>query len=70
MGCGVGCRHVSDPLLLWLWCRPAAATARIRPLAWEPPYAAGAAPEKNNNNKILKNIIEVNFTQNKINTLK
>ena len=27
--------------LLWLWCRPAA-TALIRLLAWEPPYAAGA----------------------------
>mgnify|MGYP007088182029 CR=1 FL=1 len=26
----------------WLWCRPAA-TAPIEPLAWEPPYAAGAA---------------------------
>jgi len=31
--------------LLWLWCRPAA-TALIGPLAWEPPYAAGAALEK------------------------
>ena len=31
-----------DLVLLWLWCRPAAA-ALIRPLAWEPPYAAGAA---------------------------
>ncbi len=36
---------VKDPALLWLWCRPAAA-APIRPLAWEPPYAAGAALEK------------------------
>ena len=26
----------------WLWCRLAAA-APIRPLAWEPPYAKGAA---------------------------
>ena len=34
--------HGSDPALLWLWCRPAA-VAPIRPLAWEPPYAAGAA---------------------------
>ena len=31
---------VTDPAWLWLWCRPAAA-ALIRPLAWEPPYAAG-----------------------------
>ena len=35
---------VKDPELLWLWCRPAA-IAPIRPLAWEPPYAAGRALE-------------------------
>jgi len=29
-------------VLLWLWCRPAAA-ALIRPIAWELPYAAGVA---------------------------
>ena len=34
----------SDPTLLWLW-RMLAATAPIRPLAWEPPYATGAAQE-------------------------
>ena len=33
---------VKDPALLWLWCRLAAA-APIRPPAWEPPYAVGAA---------------------------
>jgi len=33
-----------DPALLWLWLR-LAATAPIRPLAWKPPYAAGAAQE-------------------------
>ena len=44
MSCGVGHRHCSDPALLWLWCRPVAA-APIQPLAWEPPYAAGAAQE-------------------------
>ena len=32
-------------MLLWLQRRPAA-TAPIRPLAWEPPYAVGAALEK------------------------
>ena len=42
VSCGVGCRRGSDPELLWLWCRPAV-KARIRPLAWEPPYAKGAA---------------------------
>ena len=31
--------------LLWLWHR-LAATAPIRPLAWDPPYAMGAALEK------------------------
>ena len=44
MSCGVGCRRNSDPKLLWLW-RRLAAKARIRPLAWEPPYAAGVAQE-------------------------
>ena len=39
----VGCRHGSDPELLWLWCR-LAVTAPIRPLAWETPYAG---PPKN-----------------------
>ena len=42
MSCGEGQRRVSDLALLWLWCRPAA-TAPTRALAWEPPYAVGAA---------------------------
>ena len=42
MSCGVGRRHGSDLALLWLWHR-LAATAPIRPLAWEPPYTAGVA---------------------------
>ena len=45
MSCGVGCRRGLNPELLWLWRRPAAA-APIGHLAWEPPYAAGAALEK------------------------
>ena len=44
MSCGVGRRLGLDPALLWLWRRPAAIAA-IRPLAWEPPYAEGAAQE-------------------------
>ena len=44
MSCGVGCRHGSDPALLWLWCR-LVATAPFGPRAWEPPYAVGAAQE-------------------------
>ena len=42
MSCGVGCRRGSDVALLWLWQR-LAATALLRPLAWEPPYAVGEA---------------------------
>ena len=42
MSCGVGHRHGSDLVMLWLWRRPAA-TVLIRPLAWEPPYAVGVA---------------------------
>ena len=38
----VGHRSGSDPEWLWLWRRPVA-TAPIRPLAWEPPYAMGVA---------------------------
>ena len=34
---------VKDPELLWLW---QAATALIRLLAWEPPYASGVAPKR------------------------
>ena len=44
MSCGVGRKHGSDPVLLWLWRRPVA-TAPVGPLAWESPYAAGAAQE-------------------------
>ena len=45
MSCGVGRRRNSDPTLLWLWHRPAA-TALIRPLAREPPFATGVALEE------------------------
>ena len=47
---GVGHRHGSDPVLLWLWCR-LAATALIGPLVWEPPYATGEALEKTKRQK-------------------
>ena len=36
---------VRDLALLWLWLRSAAA-APVGPLAWEPPYAAGAVLKK------------------------
>ena len=46
----VGHRHCSDLALLWLWCG-LVATALIRPLAWKPPYAVGAALEKTKRQK-------------------
>ena len=47
MSCGVGLRLGSDLVWLWLWLwRRPAATAPIRPLAWEAPNATGAALEK------------------------
>ena len=49
MGYGVGHRWGSDPMLLWLWYRPAATTP-IQPLDWKPPYAEGVALKDNNNN--------------------
>ena len=45
VNCGVSRRRGSAPALLWLW-RRLVATALIQPLAWETPYAAGAALEK------------------------
>ena len=50
MSCGVGSRRGLDLALLWLW-RRLPATALIRPLAWEPPSATGAALEKTKNEK-------------------
>ena len=47
MSCGVGPRGSSGLMLLWLWPKPAA-TAGIGSLAWEPPYAAGAALKRLN----------------------
>ena len=52
MSCRVGCRCGSDPTLLWLWL---AATAQIRPLAWEPPYATRAALKKQKARQKKKN---------------
>ena len=53
MSCGVGQRFSSDPALLWLWYK-LAATGPIRPLAWEPPYAADAALKRQKTGKKKK----------------
>ena len=56
MSCGIGHRHGSDLVLLWLWCR---LVALIRPLAWEPPYAWGAALKSKKTNKINNKKINI-----------
>ena len=51
-------RRSSDPKLQWLWCGWAA-VAPIRPLAWELPYATGAAlksKKKKQKQKTKKNL--------------
>ena len=60
--CGVGHRCSLDPVLLWLWYRPAD-TAPIWPLAWEPPYGMGAALKgqtKNDNPETSRNVLILN----------
>ena len=44
---------VKDPVLLWLW-RRLAATAPIRPLAWEPQCAAPSVALKRTKGQKLK----------------
>ena len=60
MSCGVGGRCGWDLALLWLGCRPVA-TAPIRPLASELPYAVGFALKikqtKQNKNKQAKTLL-------------
>ena len=50
MSRGVGHTLGLDPVLLWLWCQPGA-TAPIRPLAWDLPYAGGCGPIKKKKKK-------------------
>ena len=50
MSFGVVPRRGSDPELLWLWRRPAE-VAPIQPIAWEFPYAAGAALKRQKKKK-------------------
>ena len=61
VSCGVGCRHYLDLALPWLWHRPAA-IAPIGPLAWEPPYAAGAALKRQKERQKNKNADAANGT--------
>ena len=72
MSCGVGQRCGLDSALLWLWHRPVA-TVPIGPLAWESPYATGAAPKakKPKKNLNIHNISKKSYSpQNKMCTNK
>ena len=69
MSCGVGRRLGLDLALPWLWHRPAV-TALIRPLAWELPYAAGAALGKAKKQKKKNFQNRFNVIQNEIYTFK
>ena len=60
VSCGVGHRRGLDPALLWLWRRPAA-VALIRPLAWESPYASGAALKNKKDSYMKKKIVFWSF---------
>ena len=42
VSCDIGRRHGSDPTLLWL-CYRLAAAAPIQPLVWDPPCVTGVA---------------------------
>ena len=48
MCCGVGCRCGSDPMLLWLWSKPAAAVP-IWPLSLETSICHRGGPKKQTN---------------------
>ena len=54
----VGHRRSSDPALLWLLCRPAAA-APIWPVAWELPYATHSALKRKKKSLIKHHIISL-----------
>ena len=58
MNCGVDRRHGSDLVLLWLWHR-LAASALIRPLAWEPPYAEGATLKRQKKSAMRKTFVYI-----------
>ena len=55
VSCGIGCRRGLDLAWLWPW-RRLAAVAPIRPLGWEPPYAAGVALKKKKKKKELSTV--------------
>ena len=62
MSRGIGHRCGSDPALLWLWPRPAAAVS-IPPLAWELSYTTGAALKGKKKKAVMyKLYVNINFS--------
>ena len=61
MSCGVGRTLGLDMMLLWLWLW-LATIALIRPLAWEHPYAMGAALKKTARQKKKRFIVYPAFS--------
>ena len=61
MSCGVGHRHGSD-----LAAVAVTAVAPVRPLAWESPYAAGAALKEKEKEKNIYIYVYVKHTYQKI----
>ena len=67
MSCGVDLRRGWDPALLWLWHRPVA-TALIKPLDWEPPYALEKAKrpkKKKKDNRCLSRPYDLQSEKNR-----
>ena len=60
MSYDVGHKLSLDPVLLWLWCRPAVASP-IQLLAWEPPYATEKIKKDKNKQTNKKPIHETGF---------
>ena len=56
MSHSVGCRGSSDPMLLWLWCKPAAATP-IPSLAQELPHTTGMAINKKRKKNEVNHVV-------------
>ena len=67
MSCGAGCRRGSDLALLWPW-RRLAATALIRPLAWEPPHALDVALDPRKREKDKQNKTAFSNSSDKVGT--
>ena len=58
MSCGVGRGRGLDPVLLWLWCKPAAISP-IQPLAWKLLYVMDTALKRQKREKFWHFILRM-----------